>query len=237
MSAETKAIPKHVAIIMDGNGRWAEKRSLPKLMGHKKGVEAAENVMRFAKDAGIKILTLYTFSTENWKRPPAEIEGLMSLLENYLSAKTNDLHKEGIRLNIIGDMEMLPPAVKGKLVRAIELTKSNNDFILNLALNYGARAEIIRAVKNVSNDVSAGKVKLDDITEDVFSKYLYTKGMPDPELLIRTSGEMRISNFLLWQTSYTEFYTTDALWPDFDKSEFDKAVSSYQSRQRRFGGR
>lgn len=230
-------IPTHVAIIMDGNGRWAAKRNLPHIMGHKAGSDNVERVMDACRDAGVKILTLYAFSTENWKRSHAEVKALMKLLESYLDDKTMKLKKEGVKLITIGDKSKLPEAVQEKLDKAIDVTKDNTQFVLNLALNYGARSEIINAVKNVSKDLLNEELALDDLDEKMFSKYLYTKGLPDPELLIRTSGEMRISNFLLWQISYSEIYVTEKFWPDFDKDDFLDAVKEYQARERRFGGR
>lgn len=232
---DTKNIPQHVAIIMDGNGRWAAKRSLPKIAGHRAGVKAVRKVIRSARDLGIKVLTLYTFSTENWNRPKREVVALFRLLEEYLDKEADKLNKNNIRFSIIGDMEGLPKSLEAKLKKAIESTKDNTGIILNLALNYGSRAEIIAAVRSISRSVLEGRLAIGDIDEKAFSGYLYTKDLPDPDLLIRTSGEHRISNFLLWQMSYTELYVTKKLWPDFTKSDLVKAVREYQTRERRYG--
>lgn len=228
-------IPQHVAIIMDGNGRWARRRSLPKVAGHRAGVKRAQEVVQCAKDMGVKFLTLYTFSTENWKRPRSEIDALFKLLEGYLDREADKLNKNNIRFSMIGNMEGLPASIRGKLEKAIESTKRNTGLVLNLALNYGSRPEIVDAVRKVSEAVLAGSLATDDIDEKRFSEYLYTKDLPDPDLLIRTSGEYRISNFLLWQVSYSELYFTKKLWPDFKKDDLEKAIQEYQKRQRRFG--
>lgn len=230
-------VPAHVAIIMDGNGRWARAHNLPKIMGHREGVKTVEKILEASRDAGVKILTLYVFSTENWKRPKREVMALMNLLEARLDKFTEKLKKEGVKLNVIGDMSALSPNVRKKLFKAIELTKANSAFTLNLAINYGARKEILDAAKAVSRAAREGALDIDSLTEDDFSRYLYTKGMPDPDLLIRTSGEMRVSNFLLWQISYAEIYVTKKTWPDFGKKDFLKAIEVYGKRDRRFGGR
>jgi undecaprenyl diphosphate synthase len=229
-------IPQHVAIIMDGNGRWARARALPKIAGHRAGVKSAREVIKAAGELGIKALTLYTFSTENWKRPRKEVEALFGLLEEYLDKEMDTLNKNNIRFNVIGDMEALPEGVRKKIEKAIEITKDNTGLVLNLALNYGSRDEIINAVRRISEDVRDAKVSPGDIDEKLFSGYLYTAGQPDPDLLIRTSGEFRISNFLLWQLSYAELYITKKLWPDFGKDDLKKAVAEYGRRERRFGG-
>jgi len=231
-----KNVPQHVAIIMDGNGRWAKKRNLPKIAGHREGIASIEKVMKAADSLGIKILTLYTFSTENWKRPKAEVEALFGLMEEYIDRESEKLKRDGIRLSVIGRIDALPARVRGKILRLISDTASNPGLVLNLALNYGGRAGILDACRSAVKDVTAGILKLGDINEDIFSGYLYTKGLPDPDLMIRTSGEMRISNFLLWQLSYAEFYITQVLWPDFDESEFKKAIDDYLNRERRYGG-
>jgi len=231
-----KNVPQHVAIIMDGNGRWAKKRNLPKIAGHREGIASIEKVMKAADSLGIKILTLYTFSTENWKRPKAEVEALFGLMEEYIDRESEKLKRDGIRLSVIGRIDALPARVRGKILRLISDTASNPGLVLNLALNYGGRAEILDACRSAVKDVTAGILKSEDINEDIFSGYLYTKGLPDPDLMIRTSGEMRISNFLLWQLSYAEFYITQVLWPDFDESEFKKAIDDYLNRERRYGG-
>lgn len=231
----TDNIPQHVAIIMDGNGRWARSHRLPKLAGHRAGVKAAEEIVRAAGELGIKVLTLYTFSTENWKRPKREINALFALLENYLDKEEEKLNKNNIRFSIIGDIAGLPESVQKKLRRVIRSTRNNTGLILNLALNYGSRLEIITAVQRISTDVLEGRLSPDDIDEGRFSGYLYTKDLPDPDLLIRTSGEYRVSNFLLWQISYSELYITNKLWPDFKKEDLEEAIMDYGKRERRFG--
>jgi len=228
-------LPKHVAIIMDGNGRWARRRGLPKIFGHRAGVESIRRVIEASKEIGIPILTLYAFSTENWSRPKKEVEALMHLLDEYLDKETDKLLKNNIRLNVIGDIEKFPNSVKKKLNHAIEVTKGNTSLFLNLALGYGARNEILEAVKKVSHDIKNGKIKASDLDEVSFSQYLYTKDIPDPDLLIRTSNEMRISNFLLWQISYAEIYVTKKFWPDFKKKDFQEAIRAFIARERRFG--
>lgn len=235
MSSPAK-IPQHVAIIMDGNGRWARKRGLPKIAGHRQGVKAAEEAMEAAKELGVKYLTLYTFSTENWKRPKTEVEGLFRLLEDYIDREGDKLNKNKIRFNIIGDIDALPATTKDKLRKTIEATKSNADFTLNLAVNYGSRDEMLRAVRSIAEDVKRGTMSADSVTEAAFSERLYTAGMPDPDLLIRTSGEFRLSNFLLWQLSYAEIYISSKLWPDFHRADFVKAIEEFASRDRRYGG-
>lgn len=228
-------IPQHIAIIMDGNGRWAKKHHLPKIAGHRAGTNAAREIVKAAGELGIKTLTLYTFSTENWKRPKREIEALFRLLGDYLDREADNLKRNNIIFSVIGDLDNLPMNVKEKLKKVIESTKDNTGLHLNLALNYGSRFEIISAARNIAKDVSGGNLEVDRIDEGLFSEYLYTKGMPDPDLLIRTSGEFRISNFLLWQLSYSELYFTKKLWPDFKKSDLAKAIREYSSRERRFG--
>lgn len=229
-------IPQHVAIIMDGNSRWAKSRGLPIIAGHKAGAKAVNRITEAAREMGIKVLTLYSFSTENWKRPKKEIEELFRLLEDELEEREEKLNKNDIRLSVIGDVKALPRSTQEKLAKAMNSTKNNRGMVLNLALNYGARAEIINAVINISKKVKEGAIRIDEIDEKLFSDCLYTGALPDPGLLIRTSGEYRISNFLLWQISYSEFYITKTLWPDFQKSDFRKAVEEYKKRERRFGG-
>jgi len=228
-------IPQHIAIIMDGNGRWAKKRGLPKIMGHKQGVDSVKNSVKACIKFGVKYLTLYAFSTENWLRPRKEIEGLFKLLENFLDSQFQIFHKNNVRLCIIGDREKIAPFLRKKIEQAEKDTKAYNSLVLNIALSYGAREEIVRAVKNISEDVKKGSVKTSDIDEKLFSEYLYTKDCPDPDLLIRTSGEMRISNFLLWQISYAEFYVTPKLWPDFGEKDLKIAIEEYDKRDRRYG--
>lgn len=231
-----KNIPQHVAIIMDGNGRWARAHHLPKLAGHRAGVKAAEEAMKAAGELGIKVLTLYTFSTENWKRPRHEVDALFKLLEDYLERETARLNENNIRFSVIGDIGNLPESVRTKLNKTIESTKNNTGLVVNLALNYGSRGEITQAVRHIANDVALGRLCADTIDEKIFSGYLYTKDLPDPDMLIRTSGEYRVSNFLLWQISYAELYITRKLWPDFKKNDLKKAILEYQNRERRFGG-
>jgi len=232
----TQNIPKHVAIIMDGNGRWAKARGLPRIAGHRAGVESAREAVNFAKDLGIEVITLYTFSTENWKRPKDEVMGLFGLLEDYIGKEFEKFAKDHIRLMVTGDIDGIPEPLRSKLKKTIIDTAKNHTFTVNLALNYGSRAEIVRAARLIAENVNASKLKVDEITEDAFSQYLYTKDLPDPDLLIRTSGEYRISNFLLWQISYAEVYVTDILWPDFRKKDFSEAIAWFKNRQRRFGG-
>lgn len=229
-------LPKHIAIIMDGNGRWARKHHFPKIAGHRAGVKSVEEVIKAAKELGVKILTLYTFSTENWKRPKIEIDGLMKLLEDYLDRETEKIAKENVRIRAIGRIAALPPAVQLKLRKIEERTIANNAILVNLALNYGGRSEIVDATRKISEEIKQERLKPDDLSEDKFAGYLYTVGLPDPDLLIRTSGEARVSNFLLWQISYAEIHITKKLWPDFRKKDLEKAILDYQKRQRRYGG-
>jgi undecaprenyl diphosphate synthase len=218
------SLPRHIAIIMDGNGRWAKKRSLNRIRGHREGAESVRNIVRACREMGIEVLTLYAFSTENWQRPRQEISALMSLLKNFLRSELAEMMENGIRLNAIGQIERFPDDVLTVLRDVMEETRENSGMILNLALSYGGRDEIVAAAQKIAAEVQAGRLQAEEITKAVFSKYLYTEGMPEPDLLIRTSGEMRISNFLLWQIAYTEIYVTDTLWPD-----------DYQKRERRFG--
>lgn len=229
-------VPQHVAIIMDGNGRWAGKRRLPRIAGHRAGAKAVREAVEAARSLGVKVLTLYTFSTENWKRPKKEIDALFGMLEQYLEKERNKLVKNDIKLSVIGRIEDLPEGVRQKLRSVMDATKNNKSLTLNLALNYGGRAEILDAVRRMAQDSKDGRLEPSSIDEALFSRYLYTRELPDPDMLIRTSGEMRISNFLLWQISYTELYVTKTLWPDFKRKDFEKAVKEYQKRTRRFGG-
>lgn len=229
------ALPKHIAIIMDGNGRWAKKRSLNRIAGHRIGVKRAKEVISCCRELGIQALTLYAFSTENWSRPKREIKALMTLLKRFLQAEGKDLVRNNIRLNIIGNIEDLPKDVTEVLKEFVKKTRNNSGMILNAALSYSGRNEIIQAVKKIIGDVKQGKLSTHQINEDIFSRYLFTAGVPDPDLLIRTSGELRISNFLLWQMAYTEIYVTNILWPDFSKKDLINAIADYQSRERRFG--
>lgn len=232
---DTANYPSHVAIIMDGNGRWAKQRILNRIKGHQKGAETVRTIVECCREIGISILTLYAFSTENWQRPKKEVAALMTLLANFLKSEQKNMLDNNIRLNAIGQIERLPKNVRNALHNAMVLTKKNNGMLLNLALSYGARAELIRMVKDIAIKVRDGVIDPDSITDDVISDSLYTKGMPDPDLLIRTGGEMRISNFLLWQIAYAEIYVTDTLWPDFSKDELMQILKNYQHRKRRFG--
>lgn len=234
--SSSKDIPQHVAVIMDGNGRWAARRGLPRIEGHRAGVKAAREAMQAAGDLGVKVLTLYTFSTENWKRPKAEVSALFRLLEHYLASEGDKLLKNNIKFQVIGRLRELPDSLRVKLEAEIEKTKSNTGLILNLALNYGGRPEIVDAVRDIVKDVREGNLDPGDIDEKLFASYLYTEGLPDPDLLIRTSGEFRVSNFLLWQIAYSEICVVEKLWPDFKKEDFKKCVLDYQARERRFGG-
>jgi len=228
-------LPKHIAIIMDGNGRWAKKKLLNRISGHMKGVDAVREVVTACRELGIKILTLYAFSIENWRRPKEEVKALMGLLKDYLLKEREEMIQNNIRLSAIGRLEDLPPDVQATLQETMRMTKDCNGMILNLALSYGGRSEILHAVEGILSDFQKGKIKPQEINPERFSHYLWTWGIPDPDLLIRTSGEFRISNFLLWQIAYTELYVTETLWPDFDRKELLKAIADYQSRERRFG--
>ena len=227
--------PRHVAIIMDGNRRWAKKRGLPAMAGHREGVKSIEKVLEAAKEAGVKILTLYTFSTENWKRSKKEVGALLDLLEEYLHRESNKLIENNIKLLTIGRTERFKPSLLKRIDRVKELTKANSGIILNLALDYGGRDEIADASRRIAMDVKSGKMKEGEISEELFSKYLFTAELPDPDLLIRTGGEFRVSNFLLWQVSYSELYVTKKFWPDFGKKDFEKAIFIYKKRDRRIG--
>ncbi len=228
-------LPKHVAIIMDGNGRWAKNRNLPRTRGHMEGVKRVEEIIDTASGLGIKVLTLFTFSTENWNRPKAEVAILMRTLSEVLMQKVNKLNQKNIRFELIGREIGIPKEVWRSIHSTMERTKSNTGMILNMAFNYGSRLEIIDAVKKIVKAVQESKMKVDEIDEMAISQALYTRGLPDPDLLIRTSGEKRISNFLLWQCSYAEFYFTEKCWPEFDEQEFKKAIEDFQNRERRYG--
>lgn len=229
-------IPSHIAIIMDGNGRWAKSRFLPRAAGHKAGVETIRKVIKECSRLNVNHLTLYAFSTENWKRPKLEVDTLMTLLSSYLKSEIKELHKNNVKVTTIGDMSKLPDVCVEALEKAYELTKDNTGVNLNLALNYGSRYDITLALKNILNDLKDSNIHIDDISEELISDYLSTKYLKDPDLIIRTSGEQRLSNFLLWEAAYSEFYFTDTLWPDFDEKELRKAIYEYQNRERRFGG-
>lgn len=234
-SLQPESLPRHIAIIMDGNGRWARKRSLNRIRGHREGAESVRDIVRACREMGIEVLTLYAFSTENWQRPRHEISALMSLLKGFLRSELAEMMENGIRLNAIGQTERFPADVVKVLQEVMDMTRKNPGMLLNLALSYGGRDEIVAAARKIAAEVVAGRLQAEEITEAVFSSYLYTQGMPEPDLLIRTSGEMRISNFLLWQIAYTEIYVTSTLWPDFRREELIHIVHEYQKRERRFG--
>lgn len=225
-------IPQHVAMIMDGNGRWALSRGLPRMAGHKAGTENLRRVIRATVEFGIKYLTIYAFSTENWGRPPEEVRGLLSILEDVIDRELNELHKEGVQLRHLGRLEQLAPMLQQKVLKAVDLTKNNDRLILNIAWNYGGRDEIVQAIQHMMKD----GVESSRVTDELVSQYLYTAGVPDPDLIIRTSGELRISNFLIWQAAYSEWYVTPTYWPDFDREEYRHALETYGQRDRRYGG-
>jgi undecaprenyl diphosphate synthase len=227
-----KYLPRHVGIIMDGNGRWARQRGLPRLAGHRAGTENVRRILRASVEYGIKLLTIYAFSTENWQRPQDEVQGLFGILERAIKRELKELHAEGVQLRHIGRLEGLPEHLREQVLQAIELTKNNDTLILNVAFNYGGRAEILDAARRIVAD----GLRPEQVDEETFSSYLYTAGQPDPDLIIRTSGEMRVSNFLVWQGAYAEYYVTPTLWPDFDAEELYQALLSYSQRGRRFGG-
>jgi len=232
-------IPRHVAIIMDGNGRWAKQRNLPRIMGHKAGVESVKNIVKSARELNLEVLTLYTFSIENWKRPSFEVQGLMTLLKTFLKSELQNLLDKNISLRCIGEIEKLPSDVQKILLQVIEDTARNAEgkqgLILNLALSYGSRSEILRAARIMAEKCVSGQFDPEDISEKLFASHLYTAGLPDPDLLIRTGGESRLSNFLLWQLSYAELYITETMWPDFNAERFFEALKYFQGRERRFG--
>jgi len=234
-AADLKNIPRHIAIIMDGNGRWAKERGLPRTEGHRNGAETVRRATEACSELGVEFLTLYAFSSENWKRPKREVDALMKLLEQFLRVKTPEMQEQNIRLQAIGRLHDLPASCQQQLHQSIESTSQNTGLTLILALSYGGREEIIDGVKSLIESIERGHLDKGMIDTDVFSKHLYTRYYPDPDLLIRTSGEMRLSNFLLWQLSYTEFFITEKLWPDFDKDDLKEAVRAYGSRHRRFG--
>lgn len=225
-------LPNHVAIIMDGNGRWAEKRGMPRLFGHRAGTDNVQGVVETFDRYQVRYLTLYAFSTENWRRPGVEVSGLFHILAEMIDRETRVLHKKGVKLAHLGKVDELAPELRDKVRKAIELTKNNTGLTLSIAFDYGGRAEILEAVRRIIHD----DVPAEDITESLFGSYLYTADVPDPDLIIRTAGEMRLSNFLIWQAAYSEFYSTPTLWPDFDEKEIEKALVAYSRRERRFGG-
>lgn len=228
---EVNNIPEHVAIILDGNGRWATKRNKPRTFGHKKGAENVVDIAIHAKNRGVKYLTLYAFSTENWKRPASEVDYLMKLLISFVEKKLDQLMAEDCKINFLGDLSKIPENTRKAVEKALDKTEDNKSLFINIALNYGGRDEIVHAIKSIIDDGYLSK----DIDEKLISKYLYTGNLPDPDLLIRPGGELRLSNFLIYQMAYTELYFTDCLWPDFNKDEFDKAIMEYAKRNRRFG--
>ena len=233
---EKKIIPAHIAIIMDGNRRWAKNKNLPTMFGHKEGVQALKKITRYANDyLGVKHLTVYAFSTENWNRKKDEVDFLMFLVQDALKKEIDEMHSENVRIRFIGFFDELPNPLPKVLNDAMEKTKNNTGINLNVALNYGSRAEITRAVKEIAKKIELNEIKADDITPELINSNLLTKDIPDPDLLIRTGGEQRISNYLLWQCAYTEFYSTDAFWPAFDTDELEKAIEEFNKRQRRFG--
>ena len=237
LSADAKAsLPKHVAIIMDGNGRWAKQRGLPRIEGHRQGAESARTIIRTAGELGIKYLTLYAFSVENWNRPKDEVDALMKYLIHYLKTETPELNKNNVRLEVIGQIWRLPENAQEHLKKSIQTLSKNNGLTLIMALSYGSRTEIVDAVRRIAEEAKKGKLEPADITEAVVSQHLWTRNFPDPDLLIRTSGEMRVSNFLLWQISYSELVITSTLWPDFRKPQLFAALEEYARRHRRFGG-
>ena len=225
-------LPRHVAMIMDGNGRWALARGLPRMAGHKAGTENLRKVIRSTAAFGIKYLTIYAFSTENWGRPPEEVTGLMHILEDVIDRELAELNKEGVQLRHIGRLERLNPKIQKKVLHAIELTRNNDRLILNVAFNYGGRDEIVQAIQKMMRD----GVPPEEVSDELVGQYLYTAGVPDPDLIIRTSGELRVSNFLIWQAAYSEWYITPTYWPDFDQEEYRRALETYAQRDRRYGG-
>ena len=237
MSIDHNRIPHHIAVVMDGNGRWAAKRGLPRIAGHNAGMQAMKEIIKKASELGVKHLTVYAFSTENWKRSKDEIKGIFGLITTYVEKELAELHKNRVKVNILGDYEELPIKAVDSLRKALSTTAENTGMQFNIAINYGSRAELIMGVRAIAEDCLAGKCELDDIHEDLFSSKLYTADIPDPELIIRTSGEKRLSNFLLWQCAYSELVFSDLLWPEFTQAEFERAIAEYQSRSRRFGGR
>lgn len=237
-AGQAKGLPRHIAIIMDGNGRWATKRGLPRTAGHKAGAETFRRIATYCKNIGVQYLTVYAFSTENWKRSADEVGAIMGLLKRYLLEAVDTMEKDHIRLRFFGDMTPIAPELQALAHRTDEISDqlAPGDFQANICLNYGGRDEILRAARRFAAECAAGEKQPEDLTDALFSTYMDSTGIPDPELIIRPSGELRLSNFLLWQCAYSEFYFTDALWPDFDEAELDRAIASYQARDRRFGG-
>lgn len=232
---ERERLPRHVAVIMDGNGRWAKRRGLPRIMGHRRGVDALKDILRCCKDWGIQALTAYAFSTENWGRPVEEVDFLMTLFERVLRQELREMMEEDVRIRFVGNLPALPKSLQLEIERSMEQTRHNKGIQFTVATNYGGRQEIIQACRKIATQVQQGLIKPEEIDEAIFEQHLYTAGICDLDLMIRTSGEMRISNFLLWQVAYAELYVTDTAWPDFDRVEFHRALSAYQQRDRRFG--
>ncbi|NEO86300.1 MAG: di-trans,poly-cis-decaprenylcistransferase [Spirulina sp. SIO3F2] len=232
---DSDRLPKHVAAIMDGNGRWARRQGMPRVMGHRRGVDALKDLLRCCKDWGIPALTVYAFSTENWRRPSHEVDFLMTLFEQVLRREMAEMMAENIRIRFVGNLEALPRSLQAEIARSMAETQQNQDVEFTIATNYGGRQEIVQACRAIAHQVKAGKLDPDDIDENIFEQHLYTWGLSHPDLLIRTSGEMRISNFLLWQMAYAEIYVTNTTWPDFDREQFHQALLDYQQRERRFG--
>jgi len=233
---DKQKLPKHVAIIMDGNGRWATKKGLPRSFGHKQGVSVLKKILKAAKNLGCEVITVYAFSTENWSRPTKEVDFLINLFREVLRTEIDQIHEESTKIKFIGDLSPFPETLKKIISSSESLTKNNNKFLLNVCVNYGGRQEIVKVAKELALKSSSGEIKPSEVNEELFNSELLTGGIKDPELLIRTSGEKRISNFLLWQLAYSEIYISDVLWPDFNEFEFLKAIIDYQSRNRRFGG-
>lgn len=235
-SIDRNRLPKHIAIIMDGNGRWALRRGMPRSLGHRAGVESLRSIVELCSELGVKVLTCYAFSTENWKRPKEEVSFLMDLLIEYLDKEIQELHRNQVKINAIGHLEELPQPAREALARAFRKTENNSGLLLNLALNYGGRTELTDAVVKIARLVKNNQIEVSDINENLIKEHLYTAGMPDPDLLIRPSGDFRISNFLLWQLAYTEFWLSDVMWPDFKRIHLLQAILDFQRRERRFGG-
>ena len=236
MKIDKQKVPEHVAVIMDGNGRWATKKGLPRTYGHKRGVSVLKEILKASKKLGCKILTVYAFSTENWARPKKEVDFLINLFSEVLSNEIEEIHEESTKIKFIGDLTPFPETLKKIISNSESLTTNNNKFLLNICINYGGRQEIVEVAKKLALKSSSGEIKPSEVNEELFNSELLTQGIKDPELLIRTSGEKRVSNFLLWQLAYSEIYISDVLWPDFNEFEFLKAIIDYQSRNRRFGG-
>jgi undecaprenyl diphosphate synthase len=228
-------LPRHVAVIMDGNGRWAKRRGMPRIMGHRRGVDTLKDLLRCCRDWGVEALTAYAFSTENWGRPAEEVEFLMLLFERVLRRELKEMMEENIRIRFVGNLAVLPASLQTEINKAVVATQHNQGIQFTIATNYGGRQEIVNACKTIAEKIQSGQLQPEDIDESLFERHLYTSGLCDPDLLIRTSGEMRVSNFLLWQVAYSEIYVTETFWPDFDRTEFHRALSAYQQRERRFG--